>query len=92
MSKNILFFVFQFFYGRQRNVFKNAMIKWTKSIQYQQIERKKKIPFFHDVYSQRVLAAVEEHGFAFEYFTSFLEKVFTSFCLSKNSLLMMMHF
>ncbi|CAG2113562.1 unnamed protein product [Medioppia subpectinata] len=62
------------FGGLSRNCWKIAIKKWTKSIQYKPKYRRMRTSMILDLYSQRVLGAVEEHGFKLELFLSSLTK------------------
>ena len=58
-----------------RNVWRVAIKKWRKTMEYKPEYRQLRAQHKYDLYSQRLLAAVEEHGFKPEYFLSTLTKV-----------------
>lgn len=68
--------LWQTFGGRSRNCWKTAINKWTKTMEYKPKYRRIRTQYIQDLYSQRILSAVEEHGFKFELFMSSLTKVF----------------
>ncbi|XP_054159317.1 50S ribosomal protein L20-like [Oppia nitens] len=62
------------FGGVSRNCFRVAINKWTKTMQYKPKYRRMRTQMLQDLYSQRILGAVEEHGLRYELFHSSLTK------------------